>query len=169
MKTADLVRYNIAVSELYFDALNKLPWAEVIKPRGISFDSIRNVFLHLMFVEDRWISYTLKNRFTLWKDPSFESYHNMALIEEYMTKVKENTEEFLQNLEPEDWARKVPNPWIHRPDAAITIETALCHMVLEDMIHYGELSAVLWQLNLDAPYLAFLRYMYNQENSKKQL
>ena len=84
-----------------------------------------------------------------------------------MTHVKGNTEKFLQNLKTEDWTRKVPNPWINKPDAAITIETALCHMVMEGMVHYGELSPVLWQLNLEAPYLAFLRYMYNQETGKK--
>jgi hypothetical protein len=42
-------------------------------------------------------------------------------------------------------------------------------MVMEDMVHYGELSAVLWQMNLEAPYLAFLRYMYKQETDKNPL
>jgi uncharacterized damage-inducible protein DinB len=166
MNTAYLVRYNFAVRELYFDTLAKLPWAEVVKPRGISFDSIRNVFLHLTLVEDRWVNYTLQNRFSLWKDPNFESYQTIASLKEYMTHVKGNTEKFLQNLKTEDWTRKVPNPWINKPDVSITIETALCHMVMENMVHYGELSAVLWQMSLEAPYLAFLRYMYNQETSK---
>ena len=31
-------------------------------------------------------------------------------------------------------------------------------MVIEDMIHYGELSAVLWQMGLEAPYMGFWRY-----------
>jgi hypothetical protein len=31
-------------------------------------------------------------------------------------------------------------------------------MVLEDMIHYGELSAALWQMGFDAPYMGFWRY-----------
>jgi uncharacterized damage-inducible protein DinB len=169
MNTADLVRYNLAVRELYFGTLAKLPWAEVVKPRGLSFDSIRNVFLHLTLVEDRWISYTLQNRFSLWKDPNFETYQTIVSLKEYMTHVKGNTESFLQNLKAEDWNLKVPNPWINKSDATITIETALCHMVMEDMVHYGELSAVLWQMSLEAPYLAFLRYMYNQETNKTQL
>jgi len=42
MQVADLVRYNHVVRGLYFDALAKLPWAAVVEPRGLSFDSMRN-------------------------------------------------------------------------------------------------------------------------------
>ena len=37
-------------------------------------------------------------------------------------------------------------------------------MVMEDLVHYGELSAVLWQMDKEAPYLAFWRYMHNKEH-----
>jgi uncharacterized damage-inducible protein DinB len=148
---------------MYFDTLAKLPWPELVKPRGISFDSIRNVFVHLTMVEDRWINYTLQNRFSLWTDKTFEKYQTLISLKEYITHVNDNTEKFLQNLNSEDWKRKVPNPWINEPDASITIETGLCNMIMEDMVHYGELSAVLWQMNLEPPYLAFLRYIYNKK------
>jgi hypothetical protein len=31
-------------------------------------------------------------------------------------------------------------------------------MVMEDMVHYGELSAAFWQMGLEAPYRDFWRY-----------
>ena len=37
----------------------------------------------------------------------------------------------------------------------ISIETVLTDIVMEDMIHYGELSSALWQMGLDAPHMGF--------------
>ena len=163
MNTIDLVRYNHAVRELYFDALAKLPWTEVVKSRGLSFDSPRNVFLHLTLVEDRWINYILPNRFSEWKDPNFETYQNIVMLKDYMLRVKGATEKFLAAQQPNDWRRKVVVPWGDKPYAQVTVETVLTHMVMEDMVHYGELSAVFWQMNLEAPYLAFWRYKHKNK------
>jgi uncharacterized damage-inducible protein DinB len=68
-----------------------------------------------------------------------------------------NTENFLRTLKPDDLTRKISVPW-GTPNPQITLETALTHMVMEDMVHYGELSAMFWQMGLEAPYLAFWRY-----------
>ena len=162
MDAEDLVRYNLVVRSLYFEALEKLPWAEVVKPRGASFDSMRNVLLHLTLVEDRWINYTLPNRFSEWKDPDFEIYQTIDSLKNYLLHVKNSTEKFLENLKPEDLQRMVTIPWGNKPDTRITIETALCHMVMEDMVHYGELSALLWQLDMEPPYFAYWRYKYGK-------
>jgi uncharacterized damage-inducible protein DinB len=172
MNTIDLVHYNHAVRELYFNALAKMPWTEIIKSRGLSFDSAKNVFLHLTLVEDRWINYIIPNRFSEWQDPDFETYQNLAKLKDYMLHVKSATEKFLATLQPNDWQRKVVVPWGDKPYAQVTVETVLNHMVMEDMVHYGELSAMMWQMNLEAPYLAFWRYKYNQnkqEESKASL
>ncbi|MCJ7763157.1 DinB family protein [Candidatus Bathyarchaeota archaeon] len=167
MNIIELVRYNHAVRELYFDALAKLPWTEIVKSRGLSFDSARNVFLHLTLVEDRWINYILPTRFSEWKDPNSKTYQNIGMLKDYMLHVKGATEEFLANVKSADLNRKVVIPWGDKPNTQITLETALTHMVMENMVHYGELSAVLWQMNLEAPYLAFWRYKYNQDKQEE--
>jgi uncharacterized damage-inducible protein DinB len=59
METADLIRYNHIVRGLYFEAIEKLSWTQVVEPRGLSFSSMRDVFLHLTLVEDRWINYII--------------------------------------------------------------------------------------------------------------
>ncbi|MCW4011319.1 MAG: DinB family protein [Candidatus Bathyarchaeota archaeon] len=166
METIDLVRYNHAVRELYLEALSKLSWTEIVKPRGLSFDSARDVFLHLTLVEDRWINYVLPNRFSEWKDPGFETYQNIESLKEYAQHVKNQTEIFLKTLKLNALQQKVTLPWGNKPDTQITVETILTHMVMEDMVHYGELSAMLWQMNLQAPYFAFWRFKH-EGNSKK--
>jgi uncharacterized damage-inducible protein DinB len=167
MNIAELVGYNHAVRELCLQSLEKLPWEEVVKPRGLSFDSARDVFLHLTFVEDRWINYILPNRFGEWKDPDFEVFQDMNSLRGYASYTKASTEKFLQEMKPKDCNRKVTLPWKNfLPNTAITLETALTHMVMEDMIHYGELFAMLWQMNLEAPYLAFARFKLMQEKAE---
>ncbi len=167
MDAKDLVRYNLVVRGLYFEALAKLTWKQASEPRGLSFDSAKNVFVHLTLVEDRWINFILQNRFSQWRDPDFESCQDFASLKEYMLHVRNCTEKFLEKLEPHDLKKKVIIPWGNKPDTRITLETALTHMVMEDMVHYGELSAFLWQMKMEAPYFAFWRYKYNFGEKKK--
>jgi uncharacterized damage-inducible protein DinB len=158
MEITDLIRYNHAVRSLYFDAFARLSWTEVVASRGLSFDSMRGVFLHLTLVEDRWISYIIPGRFKEWIDPDFNAYKDMESLEKYTHRVKINTESYLVELSAEELNRQIVVPWGDKPGTKISIETGLTHMVMEDMIHYGELSAAMWQMGLEAPYLGFWRY-----------
>jgi uncharacterized damage-inducible protein DinB len=157
MQVTDLVGYNHVVRGLYLDALAKLPWTQVVEHKGLSFDSMRGVFLHLTLVEDRWISYTIPGRFSDWVDPDFESFRDMASLKGYRQEVEGRTMRYIEGLSLQELNREIAVPWSGNP-TRITVEKALTHMVLEDMIHYGELSAVLWQMGLEAPYSGFWRY-----------
>lgn len=160
MQVIDLIRYNHVVRGLYFDAMAKLPWAEVVADKGLSFDSMRNVFLHLTLVEDRWINYIIPDRFKEWVDPDFDAFKDIDSLRTYMTSVQEKTEVYLGVLSAEELNRQIIVPWGDKPYSRVSIETILAHMVMEDMIHYGELSAALWQMDREAPYKAFWRYKY---------
>ena len=81
-------------------------------------------------------------------------------MKEYMLHVQGNTESYRGMLSADELSRQIVVPWGDKPDTKISVETALTHMVMEDMIHYGELSAALWQLGLEAPYLGFWRYKH---------
>jgi uncharacterized damage-inducible protein DinB len=160
MDVSELVRYNDQVRSLYYGALSKLSWKEVAKSKSLSFDSMRDVFLHLTLVEDRWINYTLIGEFSKWKDLVFDDFNNMESLKAYMIRVHESTDKFLKTLKPEYYENTVANPWIK--GESIRIETGLTHMVLECMVHFGELSAAFWQIGKEAPYLAFLQYKLNK-------
>ncbi len=164
MHAVDLVRYNHAVRALYVEALAKLPWSEVVKPRGISFDSLRNILVHLTMVEDRWVNYIIPDRFLTWVDPSFEDYESIIELKEYVLRTQKRTEEYLNKLNAEELGRKIVIPWGKPPYASVTVETVLTHMIIEDLIHYGELSAILWQTDVEPPYLAFWRYNLGNSN-----
>lgn len=164
MDVRELVRYNHNVRRLYFEALAKLPWSEVIKSKGASFDCIRNIFIHLTIVEDRWINYIIPGRFNDWVDPPFDEFKDFDDLRQFMLRVEERTEAYLKKLDPQDLSKKVIIPWGDTPETRISIDTILSHMVMEDLIHYGEISDLLWQMDVEAPYLAFWRYKYNLNN-----
>ncbi len=160
MQVTDLMRYNHVVRGLYLDAMAKLPWAAVVDPKGLSFDSMRNVFLHLTFVEDRWINYIIPDRSGQWVDLNFDDFKDIESLKKYVPQTEIKTEKYLEKLSNEELNRQVVIPWGNKPDTRISIETAFCQIVMEDMIHYGELSALLWQMNIEAPYLGFWRYKH---------
>ena len=99
-------------------------------------------------------------QYNQWVDPNFDSFKNIDSLKKYMQDVKYKTEDYLSKLSLKKINKQIVIPWGDKPDTKISIETALYHMVLEDMIHYGELSAMLWQMNLEAPYLGFWRYKH---------
>ena len=166
MEIKDLIGYSHVVRGLYFDALEKLPWAEVVAPRGLSFDCLRDVFLHLTLVEDRWISYIIQGRFSEWVDPDFGSFTDMQSLKNYMQRVHGNTEKYLSTLSQQELYRQIEVPWGEKPYAKLKVEDVLTHMVMEDMVHFGELSAALWQMGLEPPYRAFWRYKHLKESGK---
>jgi uncharacterized damage-inducible protein DinB len=162
MEITDLIWYNHFVRGLYLDALAKLQWSEVVEPKGLSFDSLRNVFLHLTLVEDRWVSYIIPGRFKEWVDLDFDSFKDMPALKKYTQHVQSNTESYISRLLISELRRELVIPWGDKPDTRVSVETALTHLVVEDMIHFGELSAVLWQKGLEAPYLGFWRFKQAQ-------
>ena len=108
MQVTDLVHYNHVVRGLYFEAMTKLSWNEVSEDKGLSFDSMRNVFLHLTLVEDWWINYIIPERFEAWGDPNFESFKDMDALKKYIKQTKEKTEAYLAKLSPEELSRYWP-------------------------------------------------------------
>jgi uncharacterized damage-inducible protein DinB len=163
MDIRDLIGYNHTVRRLYLDSFATLSWAEVVKPRGASFDSLRDVFLHLTLVEDRWINYVIPERMALWVDPVFEDFKDFESLKKYVLHVEEKTNEYLQKITFNELNREMAVPWGEKPYVHLRVEDILTHMVLEDMMHYGELSALLWQMGEEAPYRAYWRYK-NQLN-----
>ena len=157
MQVADLIRYNDIVRGLYLDAMAKLPWSEVVANKGLSFDSMRDVFLHLTLVEDRWVSFIIPGRMKEWVNPDFEAFKDLASLRKYADDVKARTEAYLAKLTEQELNRQVTVFWAEKP-TDIPVEKGLIHMVIEDMIHFGELSSAFWQMGLEAPYMGFWRY-----------
>ena len=158
MDVAELVRYNHLVRRVYLEALTGLPWSEVVKPRGASFDSMRNIFLHLTFEEERLVNYVISGMFREEVERSFDEFGDIDALKKLGKEVEARTDAYLRNLTPDELSRMVILPWRRKPPMKVSVETVLMQLVTEDLYHYGELIALLWQMGVKAPYFGWWRY-----------
>jgi len=120
MDAGELVRYNHAARRTYLQALGKLPWEEVVKPRGASYDSMRDIFIHLTLVEVRMVHYMIPGRMGDWVEEPFDQFKEFVqgygrfkdidMIRRLVEEVEAKTEEYLKKLTPEELQREVLMP-----------------------------------------------------------
>src|ERR1035437_2112766 len=60
MNTLKLLEYSQFLRHKYLETLSKLLWEDVVKDRGASFPSLRDIYLHIVFVVDAYINYALQ-------------------------------------------------------------------------------------------------------------
>lgn len=130
--------------------METLPWAEVVKDRGASFHSIRDVFLHVLDAYRYWFEYGLKDRLREYERVDRDSFGNVDQIRNYEREVDSMVMNFVGNLTQDDLGRIYV---IHDEDQTWTrtLETILMHMVEEELQHRGEMNCMFWQQGVDPP------------------
>jgi len=148
MKTLQLLEYSQFLRHKYLETLNKLTWAEVIEDRGASFPSLRDIFLHMVFVTDAYINYGLQGNknYPLVK---YEEYDNIEKIKKYMEDVENNAGANLNKMTPEQLEKS---------------EVVLLDFFQEETHHRGELLALLWQMDVEPPHVGFLQWRAAQKH-----
>jgi uncharacterized damage-inducible protein DinB len=88
MDVQKLLEYHHALSNRYLERLTTLPWEEFVKSRGASFDSMRNIFLHIIDAEDRTVNYVIPGRAKDWAPRSPEEFRDMSSIKSRVREVQ---------------------------------------------------------------------------------
>ncbi len=148
MKILQLLEYSQFLRHKYLETLRALPWAEVIKDRGASFPSMRDIFLHMVFVTDAYINYVLQGNKN-YPDVKYEEYDSIEKIKKYMEDVETRASENLGKMTTEQLGKS---------------ETMLLDFFQEETHHRGELLALLWQMDVEPPHMGFLKYRSSQKN-----
>ena len=143
----DLYRYNSKGRQGYLRKIWKLPPKERYRDRGASFPTLVDIYMHILDAYRWWFikvyattdvaEYPLGTRYTL------------AEARRETRKVDRMLSDFLKNLRPKDLDRKITMPGPRRE--RLTVRTMLVHMIEEELQHKGELNALLWQLDVEAP------------------
>lgn len=144
-------RYNSAVRKKYLDAIEKLPWQEIVKDRGASFHSIRDVFLHVLDAYRYWFEYGIKDNLKGYHRIDRASFKGVDDMRRYEHQVDSAVMTLVEGLREEDLSRVYV---IHYHDEAPhvrerTMETILIHMIEEELQHRGEINCMLWQQDVD--------------------
>ena len=154
-----LFEYSQALRDRYLEQLTKLPWEEVVKSRGASFDSLRDILLHTVDAEDRLINYVLLGRTENWSSKSPDGFRDMDSISKRAKEVESKTKAYVAKLNPSELERKVEMPRRGMPSISARVEDVLVHVSLENIHHFGELIALLWQIDVEPPHMGWIGYI----------
>jgi uncharacterized damage-inducible protein DinB len=148
MKTLQLLEYSQFLRHKYLETLSKLPWAEVVKDRGASHPSLRDIFVHMVFVVDAYINYGLQNN-PNYPNVNYNEYDNIEKIKKYLEDVESRANANLSKMTPEQLGKN---------------EVVLLDFFQEETHHRGELIALLWQMDVEPPHTGFLKYRHSQKS-----
>lgn len=159
MDSRSLFEYSQLLRNRYLEQLATLPWEEVVKSRGASFDSLRNILLHTVDAEDRMVNYVIPGRVKDWVSRSPDEFQDMASVRKRAKEVESKSETYVARITPAELERKVEYSRPGMPPVPVRVEDILVHVVLEDIHHFGELIALLWQIDVEPPHMGWIGYL----------
>jgi len=147
----DLYRYNSKGRQGYLRKIWRLSPKERYRDRGASFPSVVDIYMHILDAYRWWFLKVYGKR-------DFEEYplgtrYSLAEARRETQKVDRLLDNFLRGLRPKDLNRKITIPG--HGGERLTVRTMLVHMIEEELQHKGELNALLWQLDVDAPVFGY--------------
>ena len=113
MDSKNLFKYSQTLRNRYLEQIAQLPWEEVVKSRGASFDSIRNIFLHTIDAEDNLVNYVIPGRTKDWVSRSPDEFRNIDAVRMHALEVESKAKACVADMKPEELERKVE---ITRPE-----------------------------------------------------
>ena len=139
------------------EAFDKMPNPEFTRSRGLSFESIKDVFVHTVMVEDNWLHYRFAG---LGPNTSrnFQDFKNIEDVKKYMAEVDAKTAGLFVKITDQDMRKTFRRSLPNGKEEVLQLEQVLYHIPLEIIYHYGEIFAEFWKMKVDAPYYSYLAY-----------
>ncbi len=154
--TIDLMDFVHELREEFFESAAKLGWKEFTKDRGVSMLSFRDVFLHLAYVEEQHVTEFCEGRPTEWMPEVMripkDRYLTIAAVRKRLGEVRRmGDRRFPKWNTPEELAK--PAVWVASKKYPIRLsrDSALAQCVTEQLLHLGEVEAMLWQMDVEPP------------------
>ena len=137
----------------YLDALLRLPRKERLRDRGASFPSMQDIFLHILDNNAWWFDSVING--------CQESHHEIkgslsdGELRRQDRRIARSSRRLARSLTPARLNRRFVvrgtqgdgTPFEMR----MNLRTIIWHMVEEELQHRGELNALFWQQDVDAP------------------
>jgi uncharacterized damage-inducible protein DinB len=159
MDSRKLFEYSQALRNRYLEQVASLPWVEVIESRGASFDCLRDILLHTIDAEDRLVNYVIPGRTQDWVSRNPDEFQDIDSIRKRARDVESKVKAYLANMKPEELERKVELPRKGMPTMSVQVEDILVHAALENIHHFGELIALLWQMDIEPSHMGWIGYL----------
>jgi uncharacterized damage-inducible protein DinB len=160
-----LFEYNWYCRAKFLVAMSKLPWEKVVENREASFNSMRNVFLHSLGVEEGWLKRLTLGKMDFWPIHDYDKdFKDIEAMRKYMVEVEIESRAYLAKLMPQDLDKTFS--WLGKDNTMnrFRVEDILLHIVEEEIHHRGELLCLMWQINATPPYTSYTAYLKETKN-----
>ncbi len=147
----ELYNYSSRVRSSFAEKLTELPWAEVEKNREASFYSMKNILIHMIDNEDWIVNWVIHNKSTEYRRRKSEEYTNTQMILEHLEEVARKTRSYIENIDESELKRRVKFTTSTGQIFDLSVEECLFQSFTEQLYHIGELTALLWQQNIEPP------------------
>ena len=136
----------------YIETLAKLPSAELTRDRGASFPSILDIFAHSQGALYFWMKGIARFEFPPQEGDS-DAPPSIDVVRKDEVYVQTQIRRVLKELTEADLSRTIlrEKGQGSSHDCDVPIRDALWHLVEEELQHRGELNALLWQIDVEAP------------------
>ena len=161
MKALKLLEYSQFLRHKYLETISKLPWEEVVKDRGASFPSLRDIYLHMVFVVDAYINYILQGN-PNYPSVNYNEYDSIEKVTKYLEEIESKANAYLSKVTPEELAKNIERKQKDGSTFLVPVEDLLLDLFQEETHHRGELIALLWQMDDAPPHMGFIQYLRKQ-------
>ena len=161
MNTLKLIEYSQFLRHKYLETISKLPWEDIVKDRGASFPSLRDIYLHTVFVVDAYINYVLQGN-PNYPGIDYNEYDNIEKITKYLEQVESKANSYLSKVTPAELARKIERKKKDGSAFYLSVEDLLLDFFQEETHHRGELMALLWQMDVEPPHTGFIQFVRSE-------
>jgi len=151
----------------YLEVFSKLPVAELTRDRGASFPTLLDIFGHSQGALFFWMKDCARFEFPP-QEPDSGSSPNLADMRKDETYIQTQIRRIMAELTEADLTRTV-----HRKkgrgaphDCDIPVREVLWHLVEEELQHRGELNALLWQIDVEAPVRSWIDWGHTVDRVK---
>jgi uncharacterized damage-inducible protein DinB len=157
----DWFSYIAAARRGYLDTLAKLPPAELTRDRGASFPSLLDIFAHSQGALYFWMKDCATFPFPPQEgDPN--AAPSIAVLRADETYIQTQITRVMAELTESGLSRTVSRKKGvgSDHDCQVPVRDALWHLVEEELQHRGELNALLWQIDVEAPVYNWIHWAH---------
>jgi uncharacterized damage-inducible protein DinB len=166
--TQRIIAYQSWSRGKFLDLYERLPWKVLTQKRGSTFDSIRNVHLHILYAYSWWLvkvfgRETLTPLLKELEERKFDEVTSARRLRELDRKVDRELLKVGRTLTEARLRRK------HELDLGgdrrwiFTEREAIWHTLEEDYLHRGEILCMLWQDDIEPPYTGYMWWEYDTD------
>ncbi len=137
----------------YLETVLRLPKMERVRDRGASFPSIQDIFLHILDNNVWWLESVPRNHQESHRE--VKGRLSVAEIRRQVHRIAKFGRKLSRSLNPAKLDRSFVVHGVEgngKPfEMKVNLRTVIWHLVEEELQHRGELNALFWQMDIDAP------------------